>query len=56
MDREALVRRRDELQSACDAARERLNQNAGAVAAYDEIIAMLDEQATAPAPEPEEKA
>jgi predicted nuclease with TOPRIM domain len=54
MDREALIRRRDELQAACDAARERLNQNAGAVAAYNEIIALLDEEATVPESEWEE--
>jgi hypothetical protein len=54
MDRDALIRRRDELQAAVDAARERMNQNAGAVAAYNEIIALLDERPD-DAPEPTEK-
>jgi len=45
--REALVRRREELQRACDVARERMNQNAGAVAAYDEMIAALDAEPSA---------
>jgi hypothetical protein len=41
------------LQAAVDAARERMNQNAGAVAAYNEIIALLDERPD-DAPEPTE--
>ena len=52
MDREALVRRRDELQAAVDAARERMNQNAGAVAAYNEIIALLDAEPSVVTPAP----
>jgi hypothetical protein len=51
MDREVLIARRDELQRAVETARERLNQNAGAVAAYDEIIALLDAESEAPPPE-----